>query len=87
MLTFKIFLSGEMFTCHNCPIYYLCLYIIFELIVVFPSFCFSLELPANSDAHFLVGFANRGQKDFIIETMDASFRYAMDFNFHIQNVC
>ncbi|XP_053207255.1 translocon-associated protein subunit alpha-like [Panonychus citri] len=44
-----------------------------------------LELPANSDAHFLVGFANRGQKDFIIETMDASFRYAMDFNFHIQN--
>ncbi|XP_015790503.1 translocon-associated protein subunit alpha [Tetranychus urticae] len=44
-----------------------------------------LELPANSDAHFLVGFANRGQKDFIVESMGASFRYAMDFNFHIQN--
>jgi translocon-associated complex TRAP, alpha subunit, putative len=45
-----------------------------------------LELPANSEVHFLVGFANNGQKDLTIDLMDASFRYAMDFSFHLQNV-
>ncbi|XP_074593000.1 signal sequence receptor subunit 1 l(1)G0320 isoform X2 [Brevipalpus obovatus] len=44
-----------------------------------------LDLPAGSDVHFLVGFVNRGSKDFVLETMDASFRYAMDFSFHLQN--
>lgn len=44
-----------------------------------------LELPAGKDVHFLVGFANRGSKDFIVEAMDASFRYPLDFTFHIQN--
>ncbi|XP_054706200.1 translocon-associated protein subunit alpha-like [Uloborus diversus] len=43
------------------------------------------ELPAGKDVHFLVGFANRGSKDFIVESMDASFRYPLDFTFHIQN--
>jgi len=42
-------------------------------------------LPAGKDVHFLVGFANRGKKEFIIDTMDASFRYAQDFSFHLQN--
>lgn len=45
-----------------------------------------IELPAGKDVHFLVGFANRGSKDFIVEAMDASFRYPLDFTFHIQNV-
>ncbi|KFM79028.1 Translocon-associated protein subunit alpha, partial [Stegodyphus mimosarum] len=44
-----------------------------------------LELPAGKDVHFLVGFANRGSKDFTVEAMDASFRYPLDFTFHIQN--
>jgi len=44
-----------------------------------------LELPAGKDVHFLVGFKNKGTKDFNVETMDASFRYAMDFSFHLQN--
>jgi len=44
-----------------------------------------LELPAGKEVHFLVGFANRGKKDFHIDTMDASFRYAQDFSFHLQN--
>lgn len=44
-----------------------------------------LELPAGKDVHFLVGFANRGSKDFVVEAMDASFRYPLDFSFHIQN--
>ncbi|RWS11127.1 Translocon-associated protein subunit alpha-like protein, partial [Dinothrombium tinctorium] len=44
-----------------------------------------LELPAGKDAHFLVGFENKAKGDFIVESMEASFRYAMDFSFHIQN--
>lgn len=33
----------------------------------------------------MVGFTNKGTKDFVIETMDASFRYPVDFSFYIQN--
>ncbi len=45
----------------------------------------SVELPAGQIVEFLVGFANKGQDDFVLETLDASFRYPMDFSFHIQN--
>lgn len=45
----------------------------------------SLELAAGKDVQFLVGFTNKGTKDFLVETMDASFRYPMDFSFFIQN--
>lgn len=45
----------------------------------------TLELPAGRDVQFLVGFTNKGDKEFILETMDASFRYSMDFSFYIQN--
>ena len=34
---------------------------------------------------FLVGFTNKGNGDFLVESMEASFRYAMDFSFHLQN--
>jgi len=43
------------------------------------------ELPAGAVVDFLVGFSNKGAKDFTIDTIDASFRYPMDFNFFIQN--
>jgi len=43
-----------------------------------------LDLLAGKDVHFLVGFANKGTKDFYVDTMDASFRYAQDFSFHLQ---
>jgi len=43
------------------------------------------ELPAGKDVSFLVGFANKGTKDFTINSMEASFRYAMDFSYHLQN--
>ena len=40
----------------------------------------------------MVGFNNKGDADgiesppdFVVETLDASFRYPMDFSFHIQN--
>ncbi|KAH0956037.1 hypothetical protein HN011_010195 [Eciton burchellii] len=45
----------------------------------------TLELPAGHVVEFLVSFINKGENDFVLETLDASFRYAMDFNFHIQN--
>ncbi|XP_055712726.1 translocon-associated protein subunit alpha [Phlebotomus papatasi] len=44
-----------------------------------------LELPAGHPVDFLVGFLNKGSDDFVIETVEASFRYPMDFNYFIQN--
>lgn len=43
------------------------------------------DLPAGQIAEFLVGFSNKGNDDFVLETLDASFRYPMDFSFYIQN--
>lgn len=34
---------------------------------------------------FLVGFTNKGTEDFIVESLDASFRYPQDYQFYIQN--
>lgn len=34
---------------------------------------------------FLVGFTNKGSQEFILESLEASFRYPMDFSFYIQN--
>ncbi|XP_031830508.1 signal sequence receptor subunit 1 l(1)G0320 isoform X2 [Nomia melanderi] len=44
-----------------------------------------LELPAGNLVELLIGFTNKGESDFVLESLDASFRYAMDFNFYIQN--
>jgi len=43
------------------------------------------DLPAGKLVEFLVGFTNNGDKDFVLDAIDASFRYPMDFNFYIQN--
>uniref|UniRef100_A0A1B6CHQ9 Translocon-associated protein subunit alpha n=1 Tax=Clastoptera arizonana TaxID=38151 RepID=A0A1B6CHQ9_9HEMI len=43
------------------------------------------ELPAGHLVNFLVGFTNKGNQDMVLETLDASFRYLMDFNYYIQN--
>lgn len=43
------------------------------------------ELPAGLPVEFLVGFRNKGDDEFVLDTLDASFRYPMDFNFYIQN--
>lgn len=43
------------------------------------------DLPAGVPVEFLVGFRNKGQQDFVLETIEASFRYPMDFTFYIQN--
>lgn len=44
-----------------------------------------LELPGGVPVEFLVGFHNKGKSDFVVETVEASFRYPMDFNYFIQN--
>jgi len=45
----------------------------------------SLELPAGQVVEFLVGFTNKGDSDMLVESLEASLRYPMDFTFHIQN--
>ncbi|EDS38082.1 conserved hypothetical protein [Culex quinquefasciatus] len=44
------------------------------------------SLPAGYPAEFLVGFDNKGSDDFIVETIQASFRYRMDFDYFFQNI-
>ncbi|XP_066261071.1 translocon-associated protein subunit alpha isoform X1 [Euwallacea similis] len=44
-----------------------------------------LELVAGTPVEFLVGFRNKGEQDFIVDFIEASFRYPMDFNYFIQN--
>lgn len=43
------------------------------------------QFAIGKEVHFLVGFKNKAQKDFHINTMDASFRYALDFSYTLQN--
>ncbi|XP_074755739.1 translocon-associated protein subunit alpha isoform X1 [Athene noctua] len=43
------------------------------------------DFPANNIVKFLVGFTNKGAEDFIVESLDASFRYPQDYQFYIQN--
>jgi len=45
------------------------------------------DLPAGHPVKLLVGFSNKGSQDFIVESMDAAFRYPQDYSFYIQNVC
>lgn len=46
---------------------------------------FILDFPANNIVKFLLGFTNKGSENFVIESLDASFRYPQDFQFYIQN--
>ncbi|XP_036387240.1 translocon-associated protein subunit alpha-like [Megalops cyprinoides] len=43
------------------------------------------EFPANEIVKFLVGFTNKGSQDFIVRSLEASFRYPQDYQFYIQN--
>merc|ERR1712083_1281422 len=45
----------------------------------------NLELPAGQITEFLVGFTNKGEQEMIVDSLEASLRYPMDFTFHIQN--
>ncbi|XP_069047140.1 translocon-associated protein subunit alpha isoform X2 [Lepisosteus oculatus] len=43
------------------------------------------DFPANNIVKFLAGFTNKGSEDFVVESLDASFRYPQDYQFYIQN--
>ncbi|XP_036799778.1 translocon-associated protein subunit alpha isoform X1 [Oncorhynchus mykiss] len=43
------------------------------------------DFPANDIVKFLMGFTNKGSDNFVVESLDASFRYPQDFQFYIQN--
>lgn len=43
------------------------------------------DLPAGKSVDFLIGFLNSGLDAFTVESVEASFRYPMDFNYYIQN--
>lgn len=44
-----------------------------------------LELPAGKQVRILVGFTNKGKLDFMVDSMEASFRYPQDYNYFLQN--
>ncbi|CAI4230908.1 unnamed protein product [Auanema sp. JU1783] len=43
------------------------------------------ELYGGKYVKFLIGFRNKGEKDFIVKHSETSFRYALDYNYYIQN--
>ncbi|XP_069562964.1 translocon-associated protein subunit alpha isoform X1 [Brachyistius frenatus] len=43
------------------------------------------DFPANDVVKFLLGFTNKGSENFVVESLDASFRYPQDYQFYIQN--
>lgn len=43
------------------------------------------EFPIGKEVHFLVGFKNKAQKNFQLSTIDASFKYSLDFSYTLQN--
>lgn len=55
-----------------------------ETVVLFADYP-DKQLPAGKVINILVGFHNKGEKEFIVETIDASFRYPQDYSYHIQN--
>jgi len=43
------------------------------------------EFPIGKEVHYIIGFKNKGQKDFYLGNIDSSFRYSLDFNYILQN--
>ncbi|XP_043961103.1 translocon-associated protein subunit alpha isoform X1 [Gambusia affinis] len=43
------------------------------------------DFPANNIVKFLLGFTNKGGENFLVDSLDASFRYPQDYQFYIQN--
>lgn len=44
-----------------------------------------MDLPGGYPVEFLVGFLNKGLDEMVVESVEASFRYPMDYNYFIQN--
>ena len=45
----------------------------------------AFDLQAGFPVEFFVGFTNKGAEDYLVESMEASFRYPMDYTYYIQN--
>jgi len=45
----------------------------------------SSDLPAGRLVKMLVGFHNNGTSNFVVDSIDGSFRYPQDFSYYIQN--
>ena len=43
------------------------------------------EIAGGKLCEILVGFTNNGNQDFVLDWLEASLRYPMDFSYHIQN--
>jgi len=43
------------------------------------------DLTGGKIVKFLIGFQNKGNKEFIVRSSDVSFRYPMDYSYHVQN--
>jgi len=56
-----------------------------ETYILFTDPIGTKDLAAGSLVKFLVGFSNKGDEDFVIDYLDTSFRYPMDYTFYIQN--
>ncbi|KAL5021688.1 hypothetical protein ScPMuIL_000843 [Solemya velum] len=56
-----------------------------DAILLFTKPTGTTDLPAGHLVRFLVGFTNKGEQDFVVENMEASFRYPQDYSFYIQN--
>jgi len=56
-----------------------------ETVILFTVPPNKLELSAGKMAKFLVGLRNKGQFDFIVETLDTTLRYPLDYNYVIRN--
>ncbi|BFZ19555.1 hypothetical protein BsWGS_22594 [Bradybaena similaris] len=44
-----------------------------------------LELPAGKQVRILIGFTNKGNLDFFVDTLEASLRYPQDYSYFLQN--
>lgn len=53
--------------------------------ILFTKPTVSSDLPSGQVVRFLVAFRNNGDQDFLVESMDTSFRYPQDYSFIIQN--
>lgn len=56
-----------------------------ETYILFTEPLGSKDFAAGALVKFLVGFLNKGDKEFVVDALDASFRYPMDYSFYIQN--
>lgn len=56
-----------------------------DTFILFTKPKIATELPAGGIVRILVGFTNKGDSEFMVENMEASFRYPQDYSFYIQN--